>query len=302
LQDTLASQMIYLPDLNDTLRTIVTVGESDLQAYTINDSGFISIMPPWRLHSRIATVGIRDSLLVVGTVKRQLWFYRINADFTITHQAVLDLTGLPRVITWVGDRLLVFAEQTMFVYEVDDEFQPSLDRAVELPLAVVDVALANGKLYGIGPEGIGVFAIDSPVPELIDLGGNGGKILAVRGNVLAASDGGSVEIYRLEEEEQPAPEPILPDRFEVAQNFPNPFNASTTIRYSLASASQVKIVIYNTLGRTVRTLLDMERPAGNYQVIWDGADGAGRTVATGVYLYRFEAGDITSTRKMLLLK
>ncbi|MCB2229824.1 right-handed parallel beta-helix repeat-containing protein [bacterium] len=94
----------------------------------------------------------------------------------------------------------------------------------------------------------------------------------------------------------------LPYRFELSQNYPNPFNPVTTIEYSLPERSHVTIEVYNILGQTVRTLVDREISAGTYRTVWDGTTGSGRRVASGVYLYRFKAGDHIETKKMLLLK
>jgi hypothetical protein len=94
----------------------------------------------------------------------------------------------------------------------------------------------------------------------------------------------------------------LPARFELSQNYPNPFNPSTTIKYAVPSRSRVTIEVFNVLGRKVRTLINEVKPAGFHTITWDGDNAAGRRVASGVYLYRFQAGDHIETRKMLLLK
>ena len=85
-------------------------------------------------------------------------------------------------------------------------------------------------------------------------------------------------------------------------NRPNPFNPSTTIRYSLEEAVDVKLAIYNLLGQEVRLLIRRFQPAGSYTVVWDGRDAAGRQVSTGVYLYRLQAGTDVVSRKMVLAK
>ena len=95
---------------------------------------------------------------------------------------------------------------------------------------------------------------------------------------------------------------VLPDRFCLYQNFPNPFNLTTFISYNLPRRSNVRIEIFNLLGQRVQTLVDKEKPAGSYTVSWDGNSAKGQPVATGVYLYRLQAGDHVETRKMLLLK
>ncbi len=95
---------------------------------------------------------------------------------------------------------------------------------------------------------------------------------------------------------------FVPRSFSLAQNYPNPFNPLTSIEYSLARDSQVKLSVYNVVGERVRVLVDEEQRAGIYRATWDGKDTADNEVASGVYFYRLVAGDHTFTRKMLLLK
>ena len=94
----------------------------------------------------------------------------------------------------------------------------------------------------------------------------------------------------------------LPTTFDISQNYPNPFNPLTTIKYQLPMLSEVKLVIYNVLGQKVRTLLNKQMEAGYHSVIWDGRNDEGRAVASGIYIYRFEAGDFQKTMKLMLLK
>ena len=94
----------------------------------------------------------------------------------------------------------------------------------------------------------------------------------------------------------------LPEAFNVIQNYPNPFNPLTTIEYNVPSRTQVTIEVFNVLGQKVRTLVNETKSAGSYRTEWDGIDDAGKPVSTGVYLYRFSAGDVVQTKKMMLLK
>jgi hypothetical protein len=101
----------------------------------------------------------------------------------------------------------------------------------------------------------------------------------------------------------PEKEPTdLPDGFTLHQNYPNPFNPSTRIDFSLPQAARVTLTVYNVLGRQVTVLADGQFSAGDHSIIWDGMDRTGEPVAGGMYLYRLSAGDITQTRKMLLVK
>ncbi|MCK9559262.1 MAG: S8 family serine peptidase [Candidatus Marinimicrobia bacterium] len=94
----------------------------------------------------------------------------------------------------------------------------------------------------------------------------------------------------------------LPEKFELSQNFPNPFNPSTTIRYALPERSKVRLTIYNMLGKEVRTLVNTVEDAGYKSIIWDGLDQRGQLISTGVYIYKIQAGDFTQTRKMVFMK
>ncbi len=93
-----------------------------------------------------------------------------------------------------------------------------------------------------------------------------------------------------------------PTSFALAQNFPNPFNPETQIRFSLPDVARVTIRIYDQLGREVRTLVENDYQAGEHLVTWDAKDSSGTQVATGTYFYSFRASDFVSTKKMIFLK
>jgi hypothetical protein len=93
-----------------------------------------------------------------------------------------------------------------------------------------------------------------------------------------------------------------PSQTELFANHPNPFNPSTTIRYTLGDAGHVQLVVFDTAGRRVRSLVDATEAAGGHTVTFDGRDDRGGILASGVYFYRLQAGGIAQTRKMVLLK
>lgn len=101
----------------------------------------------------------------------------------------------------------------------------------------------------------------------------------------------------------------LPDNFTLNQNYPNPFNPSTTISYTIKSSDifnseikRTKLIIYNILGKKVKTIVDRIEPPGTYEVVWDGTDLNGKKVSSGVYLYRLSNGNQSLSLKMTLLK
>jgi hypothetical protein len=94
----------------------------------------------------------------------------------------------------------------------------------------------------------------------------------------------------------------VPTEFGLSQNFPNPFNPSTVLQYQVPAATHVEISIYNIVGAKVATLVNDVKEPGYYNVTWNGTGANGRTVASGVYIYRMHAGDYVSTMRMLLVK
>jgi hypothetical protein len=96
--------------------------------------------------------------------------------------------------------------------------------------------------------------------------------------------------------------PDVPLSYELKQNFPNPFNPSTMIHFTIPKASSARLVVYDILGREVTTLLDQDVAPGVYKVDWNGKDHAGVQVTSGVYFYRLEAGTFSQIKKMVLVK
>jgi hypothetical protein len=90
--------------------------------------------------------------------------------------------------------------------------------------------------------------------------------------------------------------------FSLEQNYPNPFNPATTIRFTIAAKTDVKLRVYDVLGRLVKTLMRGEMNPGSHDVVWGGTDDAGRIVAGGIYFVMLQAGVFTQVRSMHFLK
>ncbi len=122
-----------------------------------------------------------------------------------------------------------------------------------------------------------------------------GYILCANGRILKTITGGLTGIYS-------NTNISLPEIFSLSQNYPNPFNPSTLIRYSIPSddrnqTSDVKLIVYNNLGKEIMTLVNEKQNAGSYTV-----DFNGEGLPSGVYFYRLEAGELSETKRMILLK
>ncbi len=90
---------------------------------------------------------------------------------------------------------------------------------------------------------------------------------------------------------------VNPSDFNLMQNYPNPFNPTTTIKYQIPELSFVTIKVYDVLGNEVVTLINQEKPAGTYEVEFDGTG-----LPSGIYFYQLQAGESVETKKMVLIK
>jgi hypothetical protein len=123
---------------------------------------------------------------------------------------------------------------------------------------------------------------------------------------ITASEGMARELLDSALEQMGLKKPVnLPKAFSLGQNFPNPFNPSTVISYTIPDESEeiaVRLTVFNMRAQLVKTLVDKVQQPGIYTVNWDGIDNRGRSVSSGVYFYRLSAGQFVSMRKMVLLK
>ena len=147
--------------------------------------------------------------------------------------------------------------------------------------ANVEIATSPGNITSFGEDAAG---------EIYAVGGGIFRIELLPGEMPTA----------IEEEGEDLP---LPEAYGLQANYPNPFNAMTTISYSLPIAGEVELTIFDLLGRRVATLAAANgREAGRYAVNWDGLDDDGERTASGLYFYRLSAPGVRITRKMLLLQ
>lgn len=153
---------------------------------------------------------------------------------------------------------------------------------------------ADGSVLGSVNVGTPVDAIAS-IP---DIAGDGSMEMVVGGrNGWVYCYSGGNEFVNVEDIDY-----FQSSYYKLMQNYPNPFNPITTLRYDLPEQASVKIIIYDMLGRQVRTLINQTQDAGFKSVIWDGTNDFGKTVSAGIYLYQIKAKGFVQTRKMVLLK
>jgi hypothetical protein len=196
--------------------------------------------------------------------------------------------------------------------------QTSRDRLVVNPPAEEIIFYVTNPV-DLTPQGTAAIAVEGPNGAKTVFMGFGFESLNAVGDPTRASreetmlailnwfDG----ITGIGDGDGPGGDGALPRVFALGQNYPNPFNPSTTIRYAIpaglagaetSGAVRVRLTLYDARGRMVRTLVDREQEPGSYSVHWDGRDDRGRTVGSGVYLYRLRAGDRDLTRKMTIVR
>ena len=94
-----------------------------------------------------------------------------------------------------------------------------------------------------------------------------------------------------------ADEDIVATRFELKANYPNPFNPTTTIEYSIGMAGQTRLMVYDIMGREIAMLVNEYRPMGTHKIVWNAS-----SMPSGIYFYRLETSSFTRTQKMVLMK
>jgi hypothetical protein len=94
----------------------------------------------------------------------------------------------------------------------------------------------------------------------------------------------------------------LPNIFALHNNYPNPFNPTTKIRYDLPEDALVNITIYDLMGHSVRSLVNSRQSAGYRSIQWDATNNLGEPISAGMYIYTIQAGEFRQTKKMVLLK
>ncbi len=173
---------------------------------------------------------------------------------------------------------------------------------------VVKVYDENGVLCGKGTVekdgsyNIVVYGDDNLTKEDEGATSNGKLIFKINDQYEAVADNSVFAgDYRLEKMNLDVRRP-LPKTYSLSQNVPNPFNPTTAITYTLPEESKVELVIYNTLGQKVRTLVNGKQKAGVHKVVWNGKNDDGEKVASGVYFYKIKAGKFEDTKQMIMVK
>ncbi len=253
------------------------------------------------------------------------------ADFTIINganyiQAPVAWTQYNYDLTAYAGQEIRFAIQCVsnnaFIFFVDDVSVGAIPVAKESPAPVAQT-LARARVMGVpGPaegivgksgraltgfkiyrDGTLISTITDPLTTTFkDMDRpNGTYIYGVtavydEGESVPVTD--TVTVYYVANDDPGIPALVT----ELQGNYPNPFNPSTTIRYSVKETSPVSIGIYNVKGQLVKTLVNEEKTSGNHYAVWNGLDNNNQPASSGVYFYKMRAGTYSSTKKMIMMK
>ena len=247
-------------------------------------------------HDETDSVG-KYELDVMGFADRSYWIY---ADYFAPETGELWVGGRDSVVIHSGDTVLVDLELSPIIYMSEISGYVTLDGEPVAGAEVRVYIIGTDEFFSVFTDENGFYSLGVPNGDytvcvfiweyhLVDCGETFVEDFA------AAMDFefGTVDV---------SPTALLPERFSLYQNHPNPFNPVTTIRYDVPEWSQVRLTVFDLLGKEVKTLVDGTQPAGFHRVTWDGRNHVGQEVATGVYIYQLKTGEFVATKRLILLK
>jgi len=255
--------------VDDTI-AYVADGDSGLHVVDVSDPTNPAFVGRYDTDSRLADVFIQGDLAYIATTSggNNVHIFDVSDPAAPDSLSSVYVSGNAGDIKVVGDFAFIATETWMNVIDVADPYNPNV--------------VGWYRLRGIGKE----LAVDDHFIAVADESG----VLFLQG---------STEPVAVDDD---APSDMIPATFDISQNYPNPFNPVTSIEYSIPSKSHVTIEVLNILGRRVAILVDEEKAAGNYRIVWDGVDANGVRVSSGIYLYHFRAGDYVESKKMMMVK
>ena len=305
--DPIGNPELYIADrmFDDSLRLILMIKDAVIDVFTINDSNKIEYRNNKYYTGRIEGFVLDGNKLFVTTNKKLLYASEIDSLYNLNSQPILSLNMDPDEMINIKGHLAIFGGDQIQFFDYSDINNITLDTTLTGQINVLDAVIHGDSLYTVTNEYIGIFDLTSRWPILVNSGGYGGKMISVTDNMIAVSNGFSLDFYDISADFPTSIENehvYLPTDFELGQNYPNPFNSSTVVQFSITKTSDVKLSIFNALGRKVITVLDNYLSAGQYSVEWDGSGKNGNKVASGIYFYRLSVNNQIKSKKMLLLK
>ncbi|MCH8957162.1 T9SS type A sorting domain-containing protein, partial [candidate division KSB1 bacterium] len=281
----------------------------------ISNPGFPVFVSNYSLNSAVFKVLVKDGIAFVGT----------GAGTDNEGVVILDITkpanpiflnqiqlgaNIARDIFIANNHLYIAADEGgLVVFDVTDVSNPQFVSVFGVNGFSYGAAVKSNTLYLANSVGKDAFTVlDATDMTNIKLIGNydtpgRAEGIAIKDNYIYIVDGWDITIFK-EGSVTSVDDDLkaIPEQFSLAQNFPNPFNPSTTINYELKVPAIAHIRIYNTSGQLVITLVEEYKTPGKYSVVWNGRNDKGQKVSSGVYIYKSKFDDKLFSKKMVLLK
>ena len=170
----------------------------------------------------------------------------------------------------------------------------------------IDVRYSNDLIYTGSTGNIAVMNPYGALNVSYHVADNSKWILSSEtGDIFELSGSGHFSISDIENAEFTLAKSVSsfePVTFGLQGSYPNPFNPTTTIHYSLETEGLTSLIVYDMMGREVKSLVSGYLTPNHYSVVWNGKDNVDRTVPSGIYLYRLTSGEFTDMKKVMLLK
>lgn len=322
----ITSTIIVAPDISATPDAFVLSlgpGEFALDTLTISNSGGSDL----DFYGEIVYTGRddgRDAPVLLVSIQTDDYptetSWQLQANGTVVYNVAQGSLTNTQTYTWEID-LESATDYTWTIYDAWGDGICCGYGSGEYNLYLDDELIATGGNFG-SSESVdfttgGEWLVMNPTSGTIEVDGSADIILTVDASSLDAGNyDADIHIMSNDPDEGSyivpvslsvtsmgsIDEGVFPTEFALHQNFPNPFNPLTSIRYDLPENEYVTVTIYDMLGRQVRQLVDSFQEAGFKSIVWDATNDYGSPAAAGVYLYKIQAGDFMQTRKMVLLK
>jgi hypothetical protein len=226
---------------------------------------------------------------ITGIAKNSVPLPGDGIEFIPDH-LLLNLTFCKPVAVTFGDEAKVCIDDNHdFIFGEDELYPAAVSRIDGNPTREITIRVSLNDNPNEGDAALAVYAVGSL--RLIDESGNLIDYLNLNPNVTGIGSQGSLA----------AGDKVI-SRYSLGNSHPNPFNSTTTIPYALPEAGQVRLEIYDILGRRVKILINENCESGCHEASWDGTNDRSARVPSGIYFYRMTTTDFAQTKKMVLMK
>ncbi len=288
-------------------------GDRDL-LYFINDHKFNgtarndSTVEPnifsWSFPTGITAAAVDGSVLFRVSDKSVLFVYNIDHNNDLEEQAQIGLPAYVSDMIKIGP-LMYTLGNGLRTYAISDPVDPRLVQTDQSIGTGYEMEVYGDLLFCATQNGVFAYDISKGIPELMFSGGAAAHTVAYDNQTIATSDGYSVRVYTLLPVDADDAPPLAVDySLPRLRGFPNPFNPTIILiaENFRAGTEPIHVDIFDVLGRRVRQLSLRAESSGREEVVWNGRDGSGRSLPSGIYFFRASQGSEQAVFKAVLLK